>query len=178
MTEIRYEPLSAEQLAPDALDNYVRYQEVQEVWRCFGGEWRLIQNPYSFDWSPERRREIVQEIKHVLQAGGKAYGAFDGDALIGFSLLSMKPFGSRNHYTVLKLLQISAHHRGLGIGRRLFTMAADTAREAGFEKLYISANCSKESQAAYRRFGCVYATEIDEAQVKAEPFDVQIEYIL
>ena len=178
MTDIRYESLCADRLPDDVLDSYVRYQEVQDVWRCIDGEWRLIRNPYNFDWSLERRREIVQEIQSVLADGGKAYGAYDGNTLIGFSLLSMKPFGSRNHYTVLKLLQISAHHRGLGIGRKLFNMATETARKAGFEKLYISANCSRESQAAYRRFGCVYAAEIDDAQVKAEPYDVQMEYVL
>jgi len=175
---IRYEPLSADRLAPDALDDYVRYQEVQEVWRCIDSEWQLVHNPYNFDWTLERRREIVQEIRSVLLSGGKAYGAYDGDSLIGFSVLSLKPFGSRDQYAVLKLLQISANHRNLGIGRRLFAMTANAAREAGFEKLYISANCSKESQAAYRRFGCVYATEIDEVQVKAEPLDVQMEFTL
>lgn len=175
MIEIRYAAISAETLSPAALDDYERHQDVLEIWKCVDGEWRLIPMTLTFDWSPERRREVVQEILETLRSGGKAFGAYDGDRLVGFSLLSMKPFGSRRQYTALKLLQISAGHRRHGIGRRLFSMAAEAARNAGFEKLYISANCSKESQTAYRRYGCTYAQEIDEAQAAREPLDVQME---
>ena len=48
----------------------------------------------------------------------------------------------------------------------------------GAKKLYISAHSSKESQAAYKALGCVYATEIIPWIAEEEPYDVQMEYIL
>jgi len=42
----------------------------------------------------------------------------------------------------------------------------------------ISAHFYKESQAAYRRLGCVEATEINQVIAENEPYDVQREYVL
>ena len=57
-------------------------------------------------------------------------------------------------------------------------MACEEARLLGADKLYISAHSSKESQAAYRAFGCTPAEEINANLVAEEPFDVQLEYRL
>lgn len=56
----------------------------------------------------------------------------------------------------------------------------DIVIEMGFgaDKLYISGHSSKESQAAYSALGCKHAEEINEILAEAEPFDVQLEYIL
>ncbi len=37
---------------------------------------------------------------------------------------------------------------------------------------------SKESQAAYRKFGCIEATEINQVIAENEPYDVQMEFVL
>jgi N-acetylglutamate synthase-like GNAT family acetyltransferase len=60
--------------------------------------------------------------------------------------------------------------------RRLFMMAARAARELGAEKMYITANASRESQAFYRAMGCVEAAEPVPALLAEEPNDVHMEY--
>lgn len=66
----------------------------------------------------------------------------------------------------------------MGVGRQLFTRLCAEARRIGAEKLYISAHSSRESQAAYRKLGCVHAEEIIPAIAQEEPWDVQLEYVL
>jgi ribosomal protein S18 acetylase RimI-like enzyme len=78
----------------------------------------------------------------------------------------------------LVCLQISEEYRRQGIGRKLFSMACEEARQLGADKLYISGHSSKESQAAYRALGCSFTEEINEELAAAEPFDVQMEYRL
>ena len=65
-----------------------------------------------------------------------------------------------------------------GIGRELFTRAAQWARAHGGKKLYLSAHSAVETQAFYAAMGCVEAREYNEAHVASEPFDCQMEYAL
>ena len=57
-------------------------------------------------------------------------------------------------------------------------MACQGARQAGGEKLYLSAHSARETQAFYRRLGCVEAQEPQPDLVAEEPFDIQMEYVL
>jgi N-acetylglutamate synthase-like GNAT family acetyltransferase len=68
--------------------------------------------------------------------------------------------------------------RDKGIGKVLFQMASNWAREKGAKKLYISANSSVETQGFYRSLGCVEAMEYNQAHVDREPYDCQLEYVL
>ena len=78
----------------------------------------------------------------------------------------------------LLLFHVSEPYRRRGIGRKLFELACKTAKEVGAKKLYISAHSSKESQAAYRKLGCIEAAEINQVIAENEPYDVQMEFVL
>ena len=65
-----------------------------------------------------------------------------------------------------------------GIGAALFPSARDWARAHGGRKLYISAHSAVESQAFYRKMGCVEAQEYNRKHGEAEPFDCQLECVL
>ncbi|MDT2194604.1 GNAT family N-acetyltransferase [Paenibacillus larvae] len=75
-------------------------------------------------------------------------------------------------------LYTSFEFRGLGIGKQLFALCAEKARQWGAKKLYISAHSAEETQAFYRSVGCVDAVEINQQLADKEPFDIQMEYIL
>lgn len=107
-----------------------------------------------------------------------AFGAFDGEKLVGFLTLSHNLFGNTAKYLELVCFQVSEPYRGKGIGTILFRQACEEARRMGTEKLYISAHSSKESQAVYQALGCAHAKEINQKLVEEEPFDVQLEYAL
>ena len=174
---IEVKPLTRENFREDSLDGFVRHQNVTECWRCVDGEWQLLPIAFTDDWDPGRCREKAAEMRQAIESGIPAFGAFDGDRLVGFVLLG-EQLGSRRQYIELDSFHVSAPYRGQGIGRRLFAAICDAARASGAEKLYISAHSSKESQAAYRALGCVHAMEIDPVRVEKEPCDVQMEFVL
>ena len=83
-----------------------------------------------------------------------------------------------NEEYVSTLDELLEELRGQGIGRVLFAAAARWAAEQGGQKLYISAHSAVESQAFYKRMGCVEAEEYDPAHTAAEPCDCQMECAL
>ena len=135
-------------------------------------------NAYEENWSQAQCREIAEDMAHHINLDQTGFGAFDGGRIIGFATVSHCIFGVTARYVQLVCFQVSEEYRRQGVGRKLFSMACEEARQLGADKLYISAHSSKESQAAYRALGCSFAEEINEKLAAAEPFDVQMEYRL
>lgn len=162
---------------PDMLKDFDRYQEVKRCWRNVDGEWVLRDNPFIDQWSEaEKQDAITRYLPDCMASGGAVWGAFLPDGrLIGFASLSGRPMGSRGQYRKLVQLHVSNGHRGGGFGKKLFLACAEKAKEMGAEKLYISTHSSEESQAFYRRMGCVDALEIDAKTVALGPYDRQME---
>ena len=95
--------------------------------------------------------------------------------LKGFVSVEPQLFGGNHKYMDLTSIHVSADMRGAGIGRTLFRMAMEWAREHGAKKLYISAHSAVETQAFYRAMGCTEAAVYQQAHIEAEPFDCQLE---
>ncbi|MDE6881370.1 MAG: GNAT family N-acetyltransferase [Oscillospiraceae bacterium] len=173
-----YERITQGNFTPTSLDGFVRRQEVEECWRKRDGRWMLLPIAYVEDWNLEDRRRRAESILQCVKDGGIAYGAWEGEQLIGFAQLSGPRFGSREQYIDLARFHVSAPFRRQGIGKELFRRACQGARELGAKKLYISAHSAKEPMAAYYAYGCVEAEEIYWPLAKKEPCDVQLEYPL
>ncbi|MDD4681195.1 MAG: hypothetical protein PHP79_10020, partial [Clostridia bacterium] len=47
---ITYRQLSIEDIHPNILDDFNRYQEVKKCWRKQNGEWFLVDNHFIDDW--------------------------------------------------------------------------------------------------------------------------------
>ena len=176
--EIRVERLTEDNFNYNSLDNFIRHQDVTECWRNVDGNWIL--QPISFveNWGLDKCREEASAIANNLHGDMIDYGAFVGADLIGYITVGTERIGAEKQYIQLVTFQVSEPFRGMGVGRKLFEKAVETARIHGAKKLYISAHSSKESQAAYKALGCVYATEIIPWIAEEEPYDVQMEYIL
>ena len=160
------------------MDDFVRHQTVTECWRKIAGDWKLVPNVYEENWSQVQCREIAEDVAHHISLDQTGFGAFEGERIIGFATVSRRIFGVAARYVQLVCLQITEEYRRRGIGRKLFSLACEEARQLGADKLYISAHSSKETQAAYRALGCTPAEEVNEGLAAAEPFDVQLEYRL
>ena len=130
------------------------------------------------DWDLNKRREVAREILNRIAGNGFAYGAFHEGKVVGYILISTVLFGKSKQYMELMHYHVSEPYRRHGIGKELFRLACAAAKEFGAKKLYISAHSSKESQAAYRKLGCVEAAEIDPVIAENEPYDVQMEFVL
>ena len=176
--EIHYQRLNADNFTGHSLDDFIRHQTVTECWRKIDNDWKLVPNVFEENWSQGQCREIAEDVVHHINLDQTGFGAFDGERIIGFVTVSHRIFGAAARYVQLVCFQISEEYRRRGIGRKLFSMACEEARQLGADKLYISAHSSKESQAAYRALGCTLAEEVNEGLAAAEPFDVQMEYRL
>ena len=174
----QYKRLDNTNFTVHSLDDFVRHQTVTACWRKTDNDWKLVPNVYEENWSLEQRREIAEDVVHHMNLDQTGFGAFEGERIIGFATVSRRIFGVAARYVQLVCLQISEEYRRQGIGRKLFSMACEEARQLGADKLYISGHSSKESQAAYRALGCSFTEEINEELAAAEPFDVQMEYRL
>ena len=177
-TKYQYKRLDNNNFSGNSLDDFVRHQTVAECWRKTDNDWKLVPNVYEENWSQVQCRKIAEEMVQDINFDQTGFGAFDGGRIIGFVTVSRRIFGVTARYVQLVCLQVSEDYRRQGVGRKLFSLACEEARQLGADKLYISAHSSKESQAAYRALGCDFAEEINEKLAAAEPFDVQMEYRL
>ena len=178
MSTITYQKLCKNHLHDEVLDKFNRYQKVSRCWRKQNDEWVLIDHPYIEDWDLEKKRNIVSELVNCVNNNGVVYGAIIDNTLIGFSCISAYFFGKNIEYLELLMMQVSTEYRNKGIGKQLFKLIADSARQLGAKKIYISAHSSEESQAFYRAVGSVDAVEINQVIARNEPFDCQMEYVL
>lgn len=171
--------LTKEDLFPELLNHFNRYQEVVKVWRIVDGKKILQDEPFIDDWDEELKREVVeQDITNSINSGGEVFGVFYDGKLIAFSNLYNGFFGSANQYILLGQLHVSLEFRKLGIGKLLFEKSVLTAKEWGAKKLYISGHSAEETQKFYKSLGCVDAEEINQKIHEHEPFDCQLEYVI
>ena len=177
-SKYQYKRLDNNNFTGHSLDDFVRHQAVTECLRKTDNGWELVPIVFEENWSQEQCRKIAEDVVHHISLDQTGFGAFDGERIIGFAIVSHRIFGAAARYVQLVCFQISEEYRRQGIGRKLFSMACEEARQLSADKLYISAHSSKESQAAYRALCCTPAKEINEELAAAEPFDVQMEYKL
>ena len=175
---VQYRALRPDELCRDLFDSFIRRQVVTKCWRREKGEWVIRDDPFIDDWSEADYQTLISCLKNTAETGGFVYGAFAGGVLKGFASVEPEIFDKKHKYADLSSIHVSEDARGAGIGKALFLMAKEWAREKGAKKLYISAHSAVESQAFYQRMGCVEALEYNQRHVDAEPFDCQLECVL
>jgi len=131
--------------------------------------------PFIDDWSEEDYQTLISCLKNTVSTGGVVYAAFQDDVLKGFASVEPDFFGGENKYLDLSSIHVSEDVRGAGIGASLFRLAKEWAKARGAKKLYISAHSAVETQAFYKKMGCVEAQEYNQQHVAMEPFDCQLE---
>lgn len=174
----RYQILDEASINRDLFAQFVRHQTVVTCWRQGADGWCQKDDPFIDDWDEGDYSVLIEDLKATVRAGGFVYGAFVDGALKGFVSVHAGLFGGAEGYMDLAHIYVSEECRRSGIGTALFEAAKRWARAQGAKKLYISAHSAVESQAFYRKMGCVEAVQADPAHVEAEPFDCQLEYVL
>ncbi len=176
-TETRAEirPLAESEIDISLFSSFTRRQEVKKCLRNVGGKWMETEAPFIDDWSEEDYTFLAECLRRTVRLGGIVFGAFIGGALKGFASVEAKPLGKTGDYRDLTSIHVSEELRGYGIGRELFSLAKNWAKEQGAKKLYISSHSAVESQAFYAAMGCTDAREIDGEHAEREPFDRQLE---
>ena len=125
----QYKRLDNNNFTGNSLDDFVRHQTVTECWRKIDNDWKLVPNVYEENWSQAQCREIAEDVVHHINLDQTGFGAFDGERIIGFATVSHRIFGVTARYVQLVCLQVSEDYRRQGIGRRLFSLACEEARQ-------------------------------------------------
>lgn len=175
---IEYRNIPAGELDRELFRPFNRRQVVVKCWRREGGEWVIRDDPFIDDWSEEDYGFLVSCLKNTVNTGGLVLGAFLDGKLKGFVSVEPELFGGEHRYLDLSSIHVSEDVRAQGMGAALFAAAKDWARAHGGKKLYISAHSAVESQAFYRKMGCVEAQEYNRKHMEEEPFDCQLECVL
>ena len=166
--DVTIERLTASNVREDSLDGFVRTQVVKRVYlKCDDG-YKLTDNPFIDDWTPERKREKAREL---IGGGLISYGAFVNGELIGFIGLRRELSGRR---MIVSTLHVSSPYRGHGIGRMLFLRGMDEARGHRADELYISACFAEETVAFYRAMGAELTDQPIMELIEDEPLDLQM----
>lgn len=170
-----YKNLSEHEIDRELFRHFIRRQEVTRCWRKEKGEWVIREVSFVDDWTEKDYQTLVACLKDTAAGGGFVHGAFCDGELKGFVAVLPAFFGGEQRYLDLASIHVSRDMRGRGIGKALFLKAKEWAGKKGAKKLYISSHSAVESQAFYKRMGCVEAQVYDRRHVEEEPCDCQLE---
>ena len=175
---IHYRTLQADELYRDLFKDFIRHQNVTKCWRRENDEWVIKEDPFIDDWTEADYQTLISCLKNTIATGGFVYAAFDDERLKGFVSVESALFGGEQKYLDLSSIHISEDMRNKGIGTALFLAAKEWAKNNGARKLYISAHSAVESQAFYKKMGCVEAEVYNQEHIEKEPYDCQLEFTL
>ena len=142
---------------------------------------KLILEPEHYDmqgWPSGEPEHYHPHLMDCFERGGFFWGAFEGETLVGVVVLEERFIGSKSDTIQLKFLHVSHAVRKKGLGRRLFSLAAEQARGMGAAKMYISSTPSENTVHFCFHLGCRLAEEIDGELFEMEPKDIHLEYRL
>lgn len=172
---VQFRWISADMLCRDLFNDFIRRQVVTQCWRKENGQWVIKDVPFIDDWGEKEYAFLVSCLRNTLRTGGFVYGAFVQGKLKGFVSVEAGLLGGAQKYLDLSSIHVSQDLRGQGIGKALFLAAKEWARQQGAGKLYISAHPAVETQAFYKKMGCVEAEVYNQKHVEKEPCDCQLE---
>lgn len=171
-----YRRLEEKEVGTELFESFVRHQTVTKCRRKIDGEWTVVEDPFTDDWTEKEYQILVGCLKNTVLTGGFVCGAFYRGVLKGFVSVEASLLDKEQRYKDLSSIHVSEDMRGHGIGRALFEKAAVWAGQTGADKLYISSHSAVETQAFYQAMGCVEAKWYHKEHVEREPCDCQLEY--
>ena len=151
---------------------------IHKAWREINGKRELVVIDWTDNELPNGLSWHIGHFEKSLLNGGRAIGCFSNDILIGYLVINSNIFGNSSKYVLLDQLFISKNYRNKGIGKNLFAIATELAKEFMAKKIYICAGSSEDTIAFYFKLGCIQATEVDEELYELDRNDYQLEYIL
>ena len=117
-------------------------------------------------------------LDRTIVEGGKAFGCFENDVLVGYVTINSDIFGVYSKQILLDQLFVSQNYRNKGIGKKLFGFCICQAKKWGADKLYLCAGSSENTIAFYKKIGCVNAVELNQELYAEDPNDIQLEYLI
>ena len=173
MPNIEYRTIEITEI--DRLAEIDRTEVIEDIYYIRDGKLVLEREHWELDgWPPGHLEEIMDFTRVHLGRGGIAWGAFDGDRLVGVASIDGIPIASSDDTINMPLLHVSNGHRGQGIGTHLFGLAADRTREMGARRMYVSGIPTGNSIKFYMNHGCRPIDKPDPELFQREPEDIHL----
>jgi GNAT superfamily N-acetyltransferase len=152
-----------------------RSETIDKVYRCVDGQLLERTMPHECpNWDEKHYEEKIARFEAELSNGGTAYGAYDGDKLVGFGVLAHQFRGTEKNQLQLDLMYVSRNYRRQGIGSRIFNELSRIAMQKGASQLYISATETESAVKFYSSLGSSITSEVDEELFRKEPRDIHM----
>lgn len=149
---------------------------IKNAWRMVSGTLKLVEINFTDNDLPNGLQWHKDRFVKTIADGGKAFGCFENDVLVGFATVNRRVFGTSSKQVLLDQLFVSQNYRNKGIGKKLFHLCASGAKVFGADKLYLCAGSAENTIAFYKKLGCVSAAEVDKALYAEDPNDIQLEF--
>jgi len=148
MSNIEIKELKIKDINDDFLIDFNRYLEIVDCYIKDNEEWIIVynENKSTITWDKKYKEHKIENIINIIKNNGFVIGAYENNKLIGFACLLNEVFGTKKQYLELKYLFISKGYREKGIGRKLFLLCVEKAKEMGVKKLYIRAGKSLDTK--------------------------------
>ena len=114
---------------------------------------------------------MICGIRRDLDLGGTAFGAFDGDRLVGLAVYRPELWPAMGQ---LAGLHVSSEYRRQGVASCLFDEVVRLARDDGASKLYVSATPTGSAVGFYLSKGFAVTVEPDPQLLVEEPEDIHM----
>jgi ribosomal protein S18 acetylase RimI-like enzyme len=174
MVEITYRPLEAEEV--HRFEEIDRTEDITHVWYVRDGEMVLEEEHWHMaGWPPDGLAGQHRHLRECMGSGGAAWGAFDGDQMVGIATLDGRWYGAAGDTLDMYFLHVGHTYRHRGIGRTLTELAKERAREMGARRLFVSGLPSINTIRFYRALGFERADEVDPVLAMREPEDIHME---
>ncbi|MCQ6562987.1 GNAT family N-acetyltransferase [Paenibacillus mendelii] len=159
----------------DRIRDIDRSELIERYYQMNEGVLQEIKAGHECDtWDSEQVEELIQRFKHQLEKGGKAYGAFDGELLVGFGVLANQFRGKDQDQLQVDLMYVSRNYRRQGIGRHIMDALSREAVDRGAKFLYISSTETESAVHFYRNCGSEITSEVDPELFQLEPHDIHM----
>jgi ribosomal protein S18 acetylase RimI-like enzyme len=161
------------------LEQLDRTESIDYVYHMRKGTLVLEQEHWDVpDWSLSEKQKRIAAMQEYYDKGATFYGAFDGQLLVGMSVLDHNSMPSGDNRLNLTGLWVSCKYRVKGIGRTLLLLIAQAAHERGAKALYVSATPSENTYRFYQSVGFHLAELIDPDLYAKEHDDIHMELVL
>jgi GNAT superfamily N-acetyltransferase len=106
-----------------------------------------------------------------LEEDGSMFGAFDGDALVGFAIYRPRLSPGVAQFAVL---HVSRLYRRQGLGQALSAKVIEAAKRDGAKRLYVSSAPTKGTVEFYQSLGFQPTQEVNRELFELEPEDIHM----
>ncbi|OME68143.1 GNAT family N-acetyltransferase [Paenibacillus odorifer] len=152
-----------------------RSETIELTYKLKKGVLEEIKSPHECSrWKEDIYIEIISRYEYELSNGGTAFGAFDGDKLVGFGVLAHKFRGYDNDRLQIDLMYVTREYRRRGIGSLIMESLSTVAIEKEAKYLYISSTETESAVKFYTSHGSAITSEIDSELFEKEPNDIHM----